>query len=106
MVAMTIVWRSGEARVDHQRPEGADVAHHVAQDFLLVPPAGGFGAALGESEVAGAGEKLLGAVVSPRLQQLFGPDHPERIEQLGADDVLSSYAAGEREIGDLRMVSP
>ena len=67
--------------------------------------AGGLVHRLGEAEVVGAGEELVAAVERARLQQLLGADHAERVEQLGADDVLAALAAVERQVGDARVVA-
>ena len=71
----------------------------------LVPLGAGFADRLGEAEVERAGEELIAAVERPRLQQLLGANHAERVEQLGADDVLAALAAIERQIGHARVIA-
>ena len=93
MMAMTVSRRAAPSRIDHQRTEHADDPHHVAEDLALVPPLRGLVAPLREAEVERAREELLAAVQPARLQQLLGANHAERVEELGADDVLAAFAA-------------
>ncbi len=58
-----------------------------------------------KSEVERRGEELVTAVERPRLQQLLGANHAERVEQLEADDVLSALAAIERQIRTARVIA-
>ena len=51
-------------------------------------------------------EKLLTAVEGPRLQELFSPDDPERLEELGPDGILTALPAGEREVPDAGVIAP
>jgi hypothetical protein len=48
---------------------------------------------------------LLPAIEAPRLEQFLGADDTERIEELGADDVLAAFASVERQVGDACVVS-
>src|SRR5207248_5135012 len=57
---------------------------------------------LGVAEVVGASEKLLRAVELARREQLLGPDDSQLGPELLADQVLTTFAAGERQIGGLR----
>src|SRR5204863_5173697 len=49
-----------------------------------------------EPEIDGAREVLLGAVEAMHPQQLFGPQHAERLADLGADLVLAAVPPGQR----------
>ena len=49
-----------------------------------------------EAEVDRAGEVLLGAVEAVQRGELLGPQHAERLEDLGADLVLPAVAARRR----------
>src|SRR5690606_17435909 len=71
----------------------------------LVPQRRGFLPRLREAVVERAREELLAAVERPRLQQLLGADDAERVEELGADEVLSTLAAVERQVGHARVVA-
>ena len=104
-MTVTVGGRSAPPRIDHERPEHANHAHHVAEDLALVPARGGFVAPLREAEVECAREELLAAVQTTGLQQLLGADDAERIEQLAADDVLPALAAIERQIRDARVIA-
>ena len=105
MLAVAVGGRAREARVDHQRAEGANDAHHVAEHLALVPLRRRLGARLREAVVERPREELLAAVEPPRLQQLLGADHAEGVEELGADDVLPALAAVERQVGHARVVA-
>src|SRR5215470_9272037 len=50
-------------------------------------------------------EELLRTIEAPRLQQLLGANHAERVEQLRADDVLAALAAVQRNVRDARMIA-
>jgi hypothetical protein len=49
---------------------------------------------------------LFAAVKPARLQQFFGADDAERLEEFRADHVLPAFAAIERKIGDARLLAP
>ncbi len=88
-----------EAGEDDVRPEGPDGPPHLAQDPLVAPDPQRFLRRLGEAEVHGGGEELLGSVDAPGGQQLLGADGREASAQLGADQVLAAAAPGEGEVG-------
>ena len=82
---------------DHVGPDGANHPDEVAEDLVPAPPLEGLLDAEGVTEVDGAGEVLLGAVQPVRGVQLLGPQHRQRVEQLGADLVLAAVAARRRQ---------
>ena len=78
---------------------------HVAERVALAPLHRGFRARLREAVVERAAEELFAAVEAPRLQQLLGADDAERVEELGADDVLPALAAIQRDVRDARVIA-
>jgi hypothetical protein len=105
MLPVTVGLVPGESRMNHEWPEQADHANHVAQDFALAPLRLGLGQRFREAVVERAGEELLAPVESPRLKQFLGANNAQRVEQLRADDVLSALPASERQIRDARVVT-
>jgi hypothetical protein len=105
MLAVTVGGGAREAGVDHERAEGANHAHHVAEHLALVPLRRRLVARFGEPVVERPREELLAAVEPPRLQQLLGADDSEGVEELGADDVLPALAAVQRQVGHARVVA-
>jgi hypothetical protein len=89
----------GEPRDDHVRAELTDHAHDVAEDGRPVPDVQRLLGALRVPEVLRAREVLPPAVQPARGEQLLRARHAERLAELGAEQVLSAVAAGEREIG-------
>ena len=80
-------------RDDDVGPQHADQANVVASDFVAPPLVDHF---LGIERVAvidRAREVLLRAVDAMRRQQLGGAQHAEVAEELGADLVLTAFAA-------------
>ena len=61
---------------------------------------------LAEAEVIGAGEELLCAIHTTRGEQFLGPEDPQRFTQFIADEVLSTFAASEREVPGLCSFAP
>ena len=74
----------------------ADQAHVVADDLVLAPLLERLVDAERVAEVHGAREVLLRAVEAVQRPQLLGAQHAERLENLGADLVLSAVAARGR----------
>ena len=89
----------GKPRDDHVRAKLADHAYDVAEDGLSVPDAQRLLGVLRVAEVLGPGEVLPPAVQPARGEQLLRAGHAERLAELGAEQVLSAVAAGERKIG-------
>ena len=56
---------------------------------------------LGESEIDRPGEELLRAVDTPRSQQLLRANQTQQIALFAAQQVLSAFTAGRRQIGRL-----
>lgn len=79
--------------------EAADDADHVADDFVAAPDALGVGVVFGETEIEGAGEKLLGTIEAAAGEEFLSAGDAEFVAELGADDVLTTVAAGEGEVG-------
>ncbi len=80
----------GHDHVGANRPDHANV---IVEDLLLAPLLVGLIDAERIAEVDGAREVLLGAVVAVDGGQFLGPQHAQRLEQLGADLVLPAGAA-------------
>ena len=80
-----------------------DQPHVVAEDLVVPPLLERLLDAEREAEVDRAREVLLGAVEAMDRQQLLGPQHAERLEELRADLVLPAVAARR---GDERRAMP
>src|SRR2546423_270125 len=77
MMAMPIQRRARPRRNDHQRPEGADDAHHVCEHRLTIPFGERLLRRLAEAEIEGAGEELLRAIDTSGGLEFFGADDAE-----------------------------
>ena len=84
---------------DDVRADRTDVPHEVAQDLVVPPLVEALLQAEGEPEVDGAREILLGPIEPVDGHELFGAEHAERLEDLGADFVLAAIPAGRRHEG-------
>src|SRR3977135_3329436 len=102
---MPVAGRAGEYQNHDIRPESPDVVHHVAQNLVAIPFLKRLVGGLRESEIDGAREILLGSVDPPGCEQLLAADDPEFVALLGADQVLPTLAAGERQIGGSHMTA-
>ena len=83
----------GAHRHDDIRPKRPDVPDEVSQDLLMAPLLERFLLAERVAEVHRAREVLLRAVEAMRDEQFLGAKHPQRIEELSSDLVLSAVAA-------------
>ena len=90
--------RTAEAQHDDVRPVAPDHPDDIAQGAVVSPFFHGFGRGLGESEVDGAGEKLVRPVDLASRQQLLRTDDAQQRPLFRADEVLPAFAAGERKI--------
>ena len=88
-----------EARHDHVRPEGADYADDVSQDFLPIPDPQSLLVILRKPEVFRAREVLSSPIQTPRGKQFLGAGHAQLLAELGPEQVLAAVAARERQIG-------
>ena len=95
----------GPHRDHHVGPREPDQPHVVADDLVLAPLLERLVDAERVAEVHGAREELLGAVEPVRGQQLLGAQHAERLEDLGADLVLSAVAARGRRQHDAQSLA-
>ena len=84
--------------------EHADNPDHVAGASRSFPWLRGLVALLRKAVVQRPHETVA-AVQAPRLQELFRPDHAERVEKLGANDVLAALAATERQVRHRRVIA-
>ena len=105
MMAVTVCRRPRVSGINHERSEHPDDAHHVGQRLALVPLASCFGERLRKAVVERPPEKLPPAIEAPRLQQLFRPNDAERVEKLGANEVLTTLAASERQERHPRVIA-
>jgi len=87
-----------EAGQDDVGTEAPDHPHDVGEDAVVSPEPERLLRALREAEVERAREELLRAIEAARGEQLLRADHAEALAGLGAQDVLSAVAAGEREV--------
>src|SRR5690606_32097875 len=69
------------------------------KDLVVSPDAESFRGALRVAEIAGSGEELARGVESPSREEFLRADDPEEIALFGADEVLASAAARQREVG-------
>ena len=106
MLAVAVLGRAAEHRDDDLGPKPPHDPHDVLEDGVLGPVLPGLVQRLGVAEIVGAGEILPRAVEPPRGQQLLGPDEPERLAQLRADEVLSPLAAVEGQVRGFRPHAP
>ena len=81
---------AGDDNVGTKLPDGA---HHIPQQALPAPFCERFFGRLAETEIDRAGEELLAAVDAAGFQQLLRADHAQQRALLGADQVLSAFAA-------------
>ena len=88
--AAVAVGREPGDDVGTDRPNQPD---EIADDLVAAPLLERFLDAEREAEVDGAREVLLGAVEPVHRRELLGPQHAERLEELGADLVLAAVAA-------------
>src|SRR5579859_1672088 len=80
--------------------EFADDADHVFHDGVA-PDFFGFFGSFGEAEILGAGEIEFDAVAAGGGEKFLGADEAELRGLFGAERVLPSFAAGDREKGDV-----
>ena len=90
--------RRRESGDDHVGPELADHANHVCKDGLPVPDAERLLRVLAVAKVLRAREVLPSAVEPARGEQLLRARHPQRLAELGTEQVLSAVTAGERQV--------
>ena len=102
VLPVPVARRAAEDRHDDLRTEPADHPHDILQDRVAGPVAPRFLQRLGVPEVVGAGEELAGAVQPAGGQQLLAAEQPERLAELGSDEILPPLAAVEREVRRLR----
>ena len=102
-MVLTAALAAAKKSGDDVRSNGADVPDEIPNDLVMPPLLDRFVDAEGESEIDRAREVLLGAIEAMDRQQLFRPQHAERLKQLGADLVLAAVAAGR---GDEHRAHP
>ena len=102
MLSVAVGRRSREDGDDDLRPESPDDVHDVLEDRIARPEPERFLGGFGKPEVVCPGEELPRAIQLTRREQLFGTNDPQRGTELGPDQVLTPFAAREREIGGLR----
>ncbi len=95
VVAVGAAPGGGEPGHHHVRAHLAQDPDDVPQHRLPVPVPEGVLGVLGEAEVQGPGEILLGPVQAPGVQQFLGAKDPQGGPLLGADAVLAALAPGE-----------
>ena len=101
MLAMPARSVVAEDRENDLRLEAPDDAHGVGQQHLLGPLAQGLRERPGVAEVEGTGEVLARAVDAAGRQQLLGAEDSQSLTEVGSDQVLSTFAARQREVGRL-----
>ncbi len=84
--------------------EGADDADHVFED-LVAPDFFGFGGSFGVAKIFCAREVKFDAIAARGGQQFLCADEAELRGLLGAEGVLSAFAAREGEKGDVGVES-
>src|SRR5947208_4571759 len=106
VVTVPVARRTGEDGNDDLGSKPPHYLEYVAEQRVAGPEAQGFVDRLGIAEVVRAREELAGAVDPPGGEQLLRADDAELGAELGADQVLSPFAAGERQIGHLSAEPP
>ena len=101
MLAVAVARRAREERDDDLGPEPALDPEGVFEQDLPRPEAQRLVERSREAEVVGAREILARAVDPPRAQQFLRPDQTERNAEVAADQVLTTFAAGQRQVGHL-----
>jgi len=87
------------------RPESPYDPHHVLENRVGRPQAGGLVEGPRVPEVVRPGEELLGTVQLPGGEQFSGSDDPQRRAQLGTDEVLPPVTARQGEVRRPHAVS-
>src|SRR4029078_7186795 len=105
MVAVPIPRRAGEHGDDDLRPERSNDGHDILHHRVVWPVLEGLRRALREAEVVRAREVLLCAIDAPSGEQFLCADDAERRPELVADEVLTTIAAGEREVRRLDVTA-
>ena len=105
MMSVAVSRCASEARDNHQRAKGTNNSHHVAKHNLLVPLRCRFHPRFREAVIESAGKELIASIKPTRLQQLLGANYAERLEEQGADDILSTFTAIEREVSHARLIA-
>src|SRR5262245_35058039 len=98
MVPVTVFGCTRPAKNDHFRPELTDNLHDLAYDAVTVPFLDRFVCAFRVAEIESTSKVLLTAIDSTRREQFLLPDNSEKHSLLGPDDVLATFAPGERQI--------
>src|SRR6185436_17508649 len=106
VLAVPVARRAGEHGDDDLRAETADDAHGVLQDLLARPEPERLLDVLREPEVVRAREVLPRAVELSGGVELLRADQSRADAELGADQVLSPVAAGERQVSRLASHAP
>ena len=95
-MSMTVRGCAGEARDNHEGAKGSNDSHHITEHILLSPLRSCLGSCLRETVVDSAREELIAPIKTARLQQLLSANYAQRLEEIGTDDVLSTFTAIER----------
>src|SRR5436305_341110 len=82
---------------DHVRADRPDQPNVVGRDLVAAPLLKRFFDAEGKPEVDRTREVLFRAVETMQREELFGPQHAETLEDLGADLVLTAVASRRRD---------
>src|ERR1035437_251358 len=98
MMAVAVLWRSGETRDHNQRSKRAYGPNGVACNDLFIPFLFRLSESFRKSVVIGPRKVLFGPVERAGLQEFLGTDHTERFKQLRTDNILSTVTARQRKI--------
>ncbi len=100
VLAVAVRYVADEGGRDDEGAVDADGADGVVEDAVVGPLGEGFFFSFGEAEVDLGAEHLVDADVAVVGEELLGADEAERVFEVGGDEVLAAFAAGEGEVGD------
>src|SRR5260370_5771418 len=97
MVPMSIALGPGKRRNEHVWTEGPNHTNHTPQRHIVPAPLGeSFVRTFRKSKVSHTRESFLHSVVLIGSQQLFGPQHTQRVRQIASNLLLPTLAAVRR----------
>ncbi len=100
VLAVAVRYVADEGGRDDEGADEADGADGVVEDAVVGPLGEGFFLGFGEAEVDFGAEELGDAGVAVVGEELLGADEAEGVFEVGGDEVLAAFAAGEGEVGD------
>src|SRR5436189_3389952 len=103
MMPVSVVGSSAPRRDDHHWSKRANHTNHVRKHSLAIPLLQSFSSRFAKAKIKCSRKELLRAIESSRCKQLFGAYCTERFVKLGADEILTSVSARERQVSRARL---